>query len=62
MKTLTSLCGDESDDGVDDSTAAGAVAEVHVGILDFVLQQLVQLQPKLLEKLSHLHRNRQRSV
>ena len=45
MKTLTSLCGDESDDGVDDSTAAGAVAQVHVWILDFVLQQLVKLQP-----------------
>ena len=49
-----SLRADEGDDGADDAAAPRAGAEVHVGVLDLVLQQLVQLQAQLLQQLSHL--------
>lgn len=39
---------------VDDAGAAGAAAQVHARVPDFVLQQLVQLPAQLLHQLSHL--------
>lgn len=48
------LCRDEVDDHVDDAGAAGAAAQVHARVPDFILQQLVQLPTQLLHQLSHL--------
>lgn len=39
---------------MDDAGAAGAAAQVHARVPDFVLQQLIQLPAQLLHQLSHL--------
>lgn len=39
---------------MDDAGAAGAAAQVYAWVLDFVLQQLVELPAQLLHQLSHL--------
>lgn len=48
------LCGDEVDDHVDHAGAAGAAAQVHAGLQDFVLQQLIELHAELPHQGSHL--------
>lgn len=42
------------DDHADDAGTAGAAAQVDARVLDFVLQELVQLPAQLLHQLSHL--------
>lgn len=51
---LMSLCGHKLDNHPDDPRASGTHAQIHAGILDFILQQLVQLAAQLLHQLSHL--------
>lgn len=51
---LISLRGHELDNHPDDPRASGAHTQIHAGILDFILQQLVQLAAQLLHQLSHL--------
>lgn len=48
------LSRDEVHYHVDDAGAAGAAAQVHAWVPDFVLQQLVQFPAQLLHQLSHL--------
>lgn len=51
---LMSLRGHELDNHPDDPRATGAHAQIHAGILDFILQQLVQLTAQLFHQLGHL--------
>lgn len=49
-----SLCGHKLDNHPNDARATGAHAQIHAGILDFILQQLVQLTAQFLHQLGHL--------
>lgn len=52
----------EVDDHVDDARAARAAAQVHAGVLDFVLQESVQLPAQPFHQLSHLIQTNRKSV
>lgn len=43
---------------MDDAGASRTVAQVHAGVSDFVLEQLVQLPAQLFHQLGHLDRNK----
>lgn len=45
---------------MDDAGAAGAAAQVHARVPDFVLQQLIQLPAQLFHQLSHLGNTQKR--
>lgn len=51
---MLSLRGDKLDNHPDDAGAPGAHAQIHAGIPDLILQQLVQLTAQLLHQLGHL--------